>query len=482
MLTGLDISNIQGKQGITAATIAQADVVICRATEGNTLQDPYLFSNFTAAVKAGKKAGAYHYAHPGTTGVEQAQYFIDYVIAQQLTLDFAVLDFEESPLLPDEQWALDFMRHVRDTLNVPVWFYCNGGAIKEHGYKAIRKEFKFWMAGYWLGFTPIQGFNPPMSLDEYIVASGINSVGIDFAGWQFTPVGRLPGFAYDLDLNVFFEDAFTDVVAAITPDAVAVTPLTSPVAAGSRISQDFAQAGTGYNLASGGHTGRDYAVNTGTPVGAVAAGTVLWADWATNLPGDNSNAGWESRWLVHKDFAGITVVIDHGSYLSLYAHLNKTDMNPGDTVAKGQTIGYSGNTGSATTGPHLHWEIVPKPFAYWTNGYYGRVSPGAFVEENNSQLAQIEAAGIDDFWEEIMALYNTKKEFEDALYNSVAKPILDELTPGKAGVKNAGAVFAALYNLNGHLEELKNLFMPGKAGVRSEGNIRALLRSIKEGK
>lgn len=486
MLTGLDISNIQGAQGITAETITQADVVICRATEGNTLQDAYLFSNFSAAANAGKKAGAYHYAHPGTDAVTQAQYFIDYVKAQQLTLDFAVLDYEEVGLLADEAWALEFMRYVRDTLGVPVWFYCMGSAIKEYGYKEIRKEFKFWLAGYWLGFNPIQGFNPPMSLDEYILASDINTVGIDFAGWQFTPTGRLPGYGSDLDLNVFFEDAFSDLVAAITPSSVALTELEYPVDVNTRISQDFAQSGTSYNLATGGHTGRDYAVAEGTPIEAVAPGTVLWADWASNLPGDDSTAGWESRWLVHKSFAGITVVIDHGTYLSLYAHLSSTPKNVGDVVSKGEVIAHSGNTGSATTGPHLHWEIIPKPFQWWTNGYYGRVSPGAFVEITNEEIERAaSAAGLsvdEDFLEEIMALYNSKEEFETAMFNSVARPILDELTPGKAGVKNAGSVFIMLYNIAGHLEEFKNLFMPGKAGVRYEGGMRSLIRSFVEGK
>lgn len=482
MLTGIDVSNIQGGQGITADTIAQADVVICRATEGNTLQDPYLFSNFSAAANAGKKAGAYHYAHPGTDAVTQAQYFVDYIRANQLTLDFAVLDFEESGIVANEAWAIEFMRHVRDTLGVPVWFYCGGADLNTYKYKSIRAEFKFWLAGYWLGYNPINGFNPPMSLDDYIRESDINTVGIDFAGWQFTPAGRLPGFGYNLDLNVFFEDAFTDLVGAITPDSVALTELEYPVDVNTRISQDFAQSGTEFNLASGGHTGRDYAVSVNTPIQAVAPGTVLWADWASNLPGDDSTVGWESRWLVHKSFAGITVVIDHGTYLSLYAHLNSTAKNVGDTVSAGEVIAYSGNTGSATTGPHLHWEIVPKPFQWWTNGYYGRVSPAAFVEATNTEIERVAAAaGIsidNDSLEGIMALYESKEEFENAIYNKVTKPILDELTPGKAGVKNAGAVFARLYNIEQILNTFTGLFLPGKEKVRAEGDIRRLFRKI----
>ncbi|QNV38706.1 GH25 family lysozyme [Rothia terrae] len=482
--TGIDISNYQA--GLPQPVIAQADVVIIKATEGNTFRDPHTADLFMKALREGKKIGVYHFARPGTTAAAQAQYMLDYMTELQLTPDFYVLDFEDETQTHDEAWAKAFLDYTAEVSGLPVWFYCYVAPLKAYKYKSIRPHYKFWLAGYYLGYNPIFGFTPPMSLDEYILFNDVNTVGIDFAGWQYTPVGRLPGWDADLDLNFFFDDAFNEMVGAITPAPVALAQLEYPVDVNTRISQDFAQSGTNFNLATGGHTGRDYAVNIDTPVEVVAPGTVLWADWASNLPGDDSTAGWESRWLVHKSFAGVTVVVDHGSYLSLYAHLNFTPMNVGDAVEKGDVIGYSGNTGSATTGPHLHWEIVPKPFAWWTNGYYGRVSPGAFVEASNKEIERVaKAAGISiekDFLEEIMALYNSKEEFEAALRKNIAQPILDELTPGKAGVKNAGNVFIMLYNIAGHLEEFKNLFMPGKAGVRYEGGMRSLVRSIVEGK
>ncbi len=86
------------------------------------------------------------------------------------------------------------------------------------------------------------------------------------------------------------------------------------------------------------HAGLDVAVARGTPVRASAQGEVL-------AVGDYF-------------FNGKTVFIDHGDGLiTMYCHLDRIGVKPGETVNKGQRIGFSGMTGRAT-GPHLHWSVV----------------------------------------------------------------------------------------------------------------------------
>ncbi len=69
---------------------------------------------------------------------------------------------------------------------------------------------------------------------------------------------------------------------------------------------------------------------------------------------------------------GTVVVIDHGRGLeTLYAHLDRFTVRPGQRVKRGQTIGIAGRTGNAT-GIHLHFEV-------WQKGR--RVDPALFVEE-----------------------------------------------------------------------------------------------------
>jgi murein DD-endopeptidase MepM/ murein hydrolase activator NlpD len=86
------------------------------------------------------------------------------------------------------------------------------------------------------------------------------------------------------------------------------------------------------------HAGLDVVVASGTPVKASAQGEVL-------AVGDYF-------------FNGKTVFVDHGNGLiTLYCHLDRIDVQTGDTVGKGQPLGLSGMTGRAT-GPHLHWSVV----------------------------------------------------------------------------------------------------------------------------
>ena len=56
-------------------------------------------------------------------------------------------------------------------------------------------------------------------------------------------------------------------------------------------------------------------------------------------------------------FSGQSVVIDHGGGIqSMYFHLEKILVHPGEMVTKGHPIGLVGSSGRAT-GPHLHWGI-----------------------------------------------------------------------------------------------------------------------------
>lgn len=87
------------------------------------------------------------------------------------------------------------------------------------------------------------------------------------------------------------------------------------------------------------HNGVDFSGRIGTPIYATGDGVVI--DPRQGMSG-----------------YGRFVLINHGfNYKTLYAHLHRALVKPGDRVKRGQVIGYLGNTGSST-GPHLHYEVI----------------------------------------------------------------------------------------------------------------------------
>jgi len=86
------------------------------------------------------------------------------------------------------------------------------------------------------------------------------------------------------------------------------------------------------------HSGVDVAAPKGAPVRAPAAGVVTLAE--TDMY-----------------FEGGLILLDHGHWLeSAFLHLSRIDVEPGQSIEKGDIIGAVGATGRVT-GPHLHWSL-----------------------------------------------------------------------------------------------------------------------------
>lgn len=137
-----------------------------------------------------------------------------------------------------------------------------------------------------------------------------------------------------------------------------------------------------------GHLGIDYGVNEGTPVRAIADGTVLWSDWSSNMPASFANA---NMFIPGAPGGGITVLLQHDGYRGIYAHLSRTDLTNGQRVKRGDVIGYSGNTGNST-GPHLHFEVYTYPCR--NTPPFSRYNPRDQIAHEDKQAPTIMPAGI----------------------------------------------------------------------------------------
>lgn len=94
--------------------------------------------------------------------------------------------------------------------------------------------------------------------------------------------------------------------------------------------------------ASPGHFGTDIVGSENTPISAVLAGTVVFAEWSV--------------------LTGYVVTIQHDyNLISIYKHSSSLLVKQGDRVKAGDLIAIMGDEGEYSTGPHLHFEL-------WQNG------------------------------------------------------------------------------------------------------------------
>ncbi len=110
------------------------------------------------------------------------------------------------------------------------------------------------------------------------------------------------------------------------------------------------------------HGGVDFRASIGTPVAATADGVVEFA-------GDNPGSGMGRM---------IKIVHNYG-FSTVYAHLSEVDVEVGQYVTQGESIGRTGNTGLSSA-PHLHYEVRylerrldPKSFMDWSFERYRTV-------------------------------------------------------------------------------------------------------------
>ena len=110
------------------------------------------------------------------------------------------------------------------------------------------------------------------------------------------------------------------------------------------ISQDFE--------ATSKHFAIDIVAKTGTPVKAVADGTVIFSGWSAET--------------------GYVLLLKHDNdYISVYKHNGNLLKQQGDFVKSGEVIASVGSTGELSTGPHLHFEL-------WKGGY--AMNPTNFID------------------------------------------------------------------------------------------------------
>jgi murein DD-endopeptidase MepM/ murein hydrolase activator NlpD len=169
----------------------------------------------------------------------------------------------------------------------------------------------------------------------------LTEVGID-TGKHVEPATGGPFVSYRLSANAsaFEKQVYRINVARAQVErlnsAVAAMPLRRPVHGEIDMTSSFGVRLDPFLSRPAMHTGIDFRGDTGEAIHVTAGGKVV-------------SAGWSGGY-------GRMVEVDHGNGLATrYGHLSEIDVEIGQTVKAGQTVGRMGSTGRST-GPHLHYE------------------------------------------------------------------------------------------------------------------------------
>ena len=210
-LLGIDISSWQSKLDLSQIV---CDFVIVKATEGADYINPYCDNHFQEARLLNKKVGFYHFARNSINSAEaEADYFISNTKGY-FGIGIPILDWEDA--VGDVEWALKWLQTIERKMGVKPMIYMSESVVNTFDWSEVAN------AGYGLWVAKYRDYEPDLNYDMSNVGAEPQVKYWDFyAMWQFTSTGRLDGYNFNLDCNVFYGDlAAWDKYARISGNVV----------------------------------------------------------------------------------------------------------------------------------------------------------------------------------------------------------------------------------------------------------------------
>ncbi|SNQ50978.1 Lysozyme M1 (1,4-beta-N-acetylmuramidase) [Frankia canadensis] len=195
---GVDVASWQHPGGgpidWNAAHASGVSFVVIKATEGTNYANPYFTADRTAATRAGMVVGAYHYARPArpiSTAVDQARHFIAVTGLTRTAGHLApALDLEDNGGLDPATlaaWTRAFLEEVEsETGRTPILYTYRSFWTDRMADSHDFAKYPIWFAIYNNQATPGP---PPGGWPNWAL-------------WQYTSSGIVPGIAGAVDENV----------------------------------------------------------------------------------------------------------------------------------------------------------------------------------------------------------------------------------------------------------------------------------------
>lgn len=186
---GIDISHYQGnidwkKVSSHISPHFPIKFVFVKATEGGDLGDDKFAANFESARNNGYIRGAYHFFNPETSGLKQAEFFINTVRLDSGDLP-PVLDVEKKGRRNMDELKRElkiWLDRVESHYHVKPILYTSHKFKTRYLNDSLFNSYPYWIAHYYVDSVAYKG---------------------SWKFWQHTDVGSIGGISESVDLNIF---------------------------------------------------------------------------------------------------------------------------------------------------------------------------------------------------------------------------------------------------------------------------------------
>lgn len=190
---GIDVSDWQGYIDYSEVKNAGIEVVYIKASQGNSIVDPYFKTNYNNAKANGLKVGLYHFLTATTTqeAENQAQYFASVISGTspdcKLAMDFEVFNGLSNSEINKISFA--FLRKVQEITGKEVIVYSDASNARNTFSQALANTYPLWVA-------------------EYGVSSPNTGNWASYEGFQYSDKGTISGINGFTDLDIFTDSIF----------------------------------------------------------------------------------------------------------------------------------------------------------------------------------------------------------------------------------------------------------------------------------
>lgn len=195
---GIDVSDWQGYIDYSQVKNSGIDVVYIKASQGNSIKDPYFEINYENAKANNLKVGFYHFLTATTVeeAEQQATFFTSVISGKQvdckLAMDYEQFDGIDTQLI--NQIAMAFMQKVEELTKKQVIIYSDLYNSESTFNSELASQGELWLAYY----------------GDYRNLENTNSSWNTFIGVQYTDQGNVAGINGNVDRDLFAEEIFLE--------------------------------------------------------------------------------------------------------------------------------------------------------------------------------------------------------------------------------------------------------------------------------